>query len=345
MAQKKDYPLRFLEIIAGIIKKRKSQGLYSREVKQKRLEVRPKLSGKKIGVANDNTLKIANVTIKKKRLPKKKNKYILIPLPNEKKAKKNKKSTSKIAKKSKPKESGPKRAKLDKRLDKSKAKDSASKKPKILKGPKKQIAKRQPTKTKRSNSNKTQNIVTLEPYINAQPKKVTLSLDGVKQDSSQNKSEIPMKYPLEKIVLGELKEPRDKSVGKRIKISSKERFKKEKLNPINDSSSKKASSKKTSPKKATPKKAKAKQVASNKKAKDSKSKKSKTKKPIPKSKRSITKESNDDKRMAQNKEELLSKIKTLEDWMAKVKGTVNDKTIKNLEKKLSSLKARVSNMK
>ncbi len=49
--------------------------------------------------------------------------------------------------------------------------------------------------------------------------------------------------------------------------------------------------------------------------------------------------------MAQNKEELLSKIKTLEDWMAKVKGTVNDKTIKNLEKKLSSLKARVSNMK
>lgn len=333
MTQNKDYPLRFLEIVARVINERKKQGLYSREVKQKRLEVRPKLSCKKIGVANDNSLKIANVTIKKKRLPKRKNKYISIPIPAEKKTKKTNKSTLKIAKKSKSKNSGSKGEKVDK----SRAKDSALKKPKE---PRTRLAKGQPTKAKRSNLNKTQNIVTLEPYINAQPKKVTLSLDGVKQDSSQNKSDIPMKYPLERIVLGELKEPRNKSIDKGTKRNSEEGSNKEKLNPLIDSSSKRTFSEEVSSKKA-----KAKQVASNKKAKDSKSKKSKTKKPISKSKRSIREESNNDKKRAQNKEELLSKIKTLEDWMAKVKGAVNDKTMKNLEKKLSTLKARVSNMK
>ena len=294
MAQKKDYPVRFLEIIAGIIKERKKRGLYSRETKLKRLEVRPKLSGKKVGVAKENSLKIANITIKKKRLPKKKNKYILIPIPKEKTAKKNDKSNVKTVKKSKTKKSKIKHSDSKKNLKKSKTKNKKSEK---------RTAKRPSTKTRNVHSNKTQNIVTLEPYINAQPKKVTISLDGVKQDSSQNKSEIPIKYPLEKIVFEELK-----GSGKTFKESTI-RVKPEKARSSHSRKSKKKKAKNISEKKIS----------------------------SPKKRNALS--------TAQNKEELLSKIKTLEDWMAKVKGTVNDKTMKNLEKKLSSLKSRVSNMK
>jgi hypothetical protein len=296
MVEKKDYPLRFLEIIAGIIKRRKERGLYFRAVKQKRLEVKPKLSSQKSKSNQDKSLKISNVILKKKKLPKKKNKYLLIPVPKENKASKKKKSSSKNSKTSS--------------LKKSNTKNQSNKKSRSKKGVK-----------------KTQNIITLEPYINAQPKKVTLSLNGVKQDSNQSKSDIPIKHPLEKIILNEL----DNSAKKRKPKTQ----------------NKKGTKKSTIPKKSVQNKYSAKKRVSKSKKKDKKSalKSKNSLNPKSSSKKESTKKRLQEKSNLPNKEELLSKIKTLETWMSKVKGTVNDKTIKNLEEKLSSLKSKVSKMK
>ena len=291
MAENKDYPLRFLEIIAVIIKRRKERGLYSREVKQKRLEVKPKLSTQNSSSIKDNSLKISNVVLKKKKLPKKKNKYILIQIPKEKKVSKKKKFSSKNSK---------------------------------LFSSKKTIKKRQSNKTSgaKNRVTKTQNIITLEPYINAQPKNVTLSLNGVKQDSDQNKSDIPIKHPLEKIILNELdSSPKKQKKKKTKKITASKKSTQNKSSTKTQLSKAKKRVKKTDSESKSPLKLK----SSSKKG----------------SKQIHLQE----KLTMPNKEELLSKINSLETWMSKVKGTVNDKTMKNLEEKLSSLKSKVSKMK
>lgn len=289
MTQKKDYPLKFLKIIAQIIKRRKESGIYSRELIQKKLDVLPKLSNKKNNQSNSKPLKVSNITIEKNKLPKKQNKYLLIPLPK-------KENSSKTTKKRKSLNAFNTQKNIQKSTKKS------LKKPLI-----------KTTKSKNNNKNNknknSQNIVTLEPYINAQPKKVTLSLDGVKQDSNTNKSEIPIKYPLEKIVQNELESPIKNS---KTKVKSQSKAK-------SQSKVKSKNQKKTKTKKIKSLNLKS-HTKPNKKTLKKKSKLS-------------------------NKQELLSKIKTLEDWISKVKGTVNDKSLKNLEEKLSYLKNKVSKIK
>lgn len=289
MTPKKDYPLKFLKIIAQIIKRRKESGIYSRELIQKKLDVLPKLSNKKNNQSNSKPLKVSNITIEKNKLPKKQNKYLLIPLPK-------KENSSKTTKKRKSLNAFNNQKNIQKSTKKS------SKKPLI-----------KTTKSKNNNKNiknkNSQNIVTLEPYINAQPKKVTLSLDGVKQDSNTNKSEIPIKYPLEKIVQNELESPIKNS---KTKVKSQSKAK-------SQSKVKSKNQKKTKTKKIKSLNLKS-HTKPNKKTLKKKSKLS-------------------------NKQELLSKIKTLEDWISKVKGTVNDKSLKNLEEKLSYLKNKVSKIK